>query len=62
VYDLSGRLVVTLLDGLKDGGQYDAHWDASAVASGIYFCRMTAASSAEPSRVFSGVRKMVVVR
>ena len=45
VYDVAGRLVATLLDGLAPAGRHETVWrgvDAGGepVASGIYFCRM----------------------
>ncbi|MBU0508566.1 T9SS type A sorting domain-containing protein [bacterium] len=39
VYDVSGRLVQTLADGLRAGGQHVLSWDASGLATGIYFAR-----------------------
>jgi flagellar hook assembly protein FlgD len=59
VFDLSGRLVRTLLDGRLDGPR-DIHWNGrdahgSSVASGIYFVRLFA----DGDRVH---RKLVVVR
>jgi len=45
VYDLSGRVVRTLLDGPASPGSHAAVWDGKdgsgrAVASGVYYCRM----------------------
>jgi len=42
VYDITGRLVVTLLDGHKDAGNHVVVWDASSVSSGVYFYKLTA--------------------
>jgi hypothetical protein len=47
VYDVAGRLVATLVDEWKAAGSYSVDWhgvDESGreMASGIYFCRMTA--------------------
>lgn len=49
VYDVSGRLVKILQDGVMDAGWHDARWDGfnergHSVASGVYFCRMTTGS------------------
>jgi hypothetical protein len=43
VYDISGRLVETLVDGRQAAGTHTLHWDASGIASGIYFYRLTTA-------------------
>ncbi|MBD3179315.1 MAG: T9SS type A sorting domain-containing protein [Candidatus Latescibacteria bacterium] len=45
VYDVSGRAVRTLKDGLMDAGSHELIWNGinntgSNVSSGIYFCRM----------------------
>jgi hypothetical protein len=47
VYDLMGRPVRTLFDGVKAAGQHEAEWDGknefgSSVSSGMYMCRLTA--------------------
>ena len=43
VYDLQGRKVVNLFNGNLDKSQgYTFNWDASSVASGQYFARITA--------------------
>jgi len=43
VYDITGRLVVTLVDGQMDAGQHVVAWDASSVSSGVYFYKLTTA-------------------
>jgi len=40
VYDITGRLVVTLVDGQMDAGQHVVVWDASSVSSGVYFYKL----------------------
>ena len=41
VYDITGRLVVTLVDGQMDAGEHVVAWDASNVSSGVYFYKLT---------------------
>ncbi len=41
VYDITGRLVVTLVDGQMDAGQQVVVWDASNVSSGVYFYKLS---------------------
>jgi hypothetical protein len=60
VYDLLGRRVQTLVDERKKPGVYEVEWrprsqGGDALASGIYFCRMTAGDITE-------TQKMVLVR
>jgi len=40
VYDLLGREVATLVDGMKEPGHYSITFDGSRLSSGIYFLRM----------------------
>ena len=40
VHDVQGRLVTYLENDLKSAGFYEAGWDASYHASGMYFIRM----------------------
>ncbi len=42
VYDVLGREVATLLNEQKSPGTYDVQWNASNMASGVYFYRLTA--------------------
>jgi hypothetical protein len=60
VYDVAGRLVRTLEDGVRDAGAYSILWDGrnnigSEVASGIYFYKME-------TNGFIETRKMVMLR
>ena len=60
IYDVSGRLVRTLVDGRVKPDVYKASWDGtdsfgSPVASGIYFYRFDAGE-------FSATKKMILVR
>ncbi|NIO28033.1 MAG: choice-of-anchor D domain-containing protein [Candidatus Latescibacteria bacterium] len=60
IFDVSGRLVRILVDGTQTEGVKRASWDGrnnqgAVVASGVYFCRMTAPE-------FTQTRKMVLLR
>lgn len=55
IYDTVGREVKRLATGTYHPGDYTERWDASGVPSGVYFCRLTAAS-------FSSTRKIVVLK
>ena len=55
VCDVLGREVVTLADGRYPAGQFAFRLDGSALASGVYLCRLTAAD-------FVQTRKMVLAR
>lgn len=36
IYDLLGRRIATVLDGVHAAGWHEATWDAAAFASGVY--------------------------
>jgi hypothetical protein len=42
VFDLAGREVARLVDGERPAGRHQARLDASALANGVYFCRLQA--------------------
>ena len=62
VFDVLGGVVATLVRGIKDAGKESVEWDASGVASGVYFYRLEATSTNNPARTFTGVKKMLLVR
>ena len=55
VYDLTGREVMTLIDGYLAAGKHNKGIDASRLASGIYLIRLEAESQVL-------VRKMVLLK
>jgi len=55
VYDILGREVKTLVDGYKAQGSYDVSFDASNLASGVYFYQLKAGE-------FYSVKKMLLVK
>jgi hypothetical protein len=55
VYDVLGREVATLVDEIQDAGFKSVQWDATDIATGVYFYRIKAGK-------FAGVKKMMLVR
>jgi hypothetical protein len=55
IYDISGRLVTTLVDGWRYAGTHDVTFDGSNSASGIYIYRLNAGD-------FTASGKMVLVK
>jgi photosystem II stability/assembly factor-like uncharacterized protein len=51
VYDVLGREVTTLVNEVKQPGNYAVSWDASAMPSGIYFYRLTAGNFIETKKL-----------
>lgn len=55
IYDITGKVVETLIDENMAAGTYKTDFDASQLASGVYLYRITAAD-------FTDVKKMVLVK
>jgi hypothetical protein len=55
VFDLLGREVAMLVHGTIPAGSYSINWDAGALPSGVYLCRMEA-------RDFTQTRKVVLLK
>ena len=55
VYDVSGRLVATLVEGEIQAGNHAVTWEAASVATGVYLVHMETSG-------FSAVRKVMLVR
>lgn len=55
IYDITGRLIETLLNENKNAGYYSVEWNSNNVGSGIYFYRIEAGD-------FSEVKKCLVVK
>ena len=55
VYDVLGRQVAVLVDGIQTSGEHEVRFDGGNLSSGVYFYRLTAGS-------FSSVRTMLLIR
>lgn len=62
IYNVLGQVVATLADGVMNPGYRSAHWNANNFASGIYFYRFEATSVANPSKRFTQVKKMLLIK
>jgi hypothetical protein len=55
IYDVMGREVAELVNGRQVSGAYSVEFDASSLASGTYFYKLTAGE-------FTSVKKMVLLK
>ncbi len=62
VYDIQGREVAVLADSEYSSGNYEVNFDASSLASGVYFCRLEAAQTGNAAGSFSDIKKMVLLK
>ncbi len=54
-FDLQGRLVAEIFEGVKDAGEHEVNWDASDLGSGVYFVKMIGEN-------FESTRKVVLTK
>lgn len=62
VYDIQGKEVAVLADSEFNSGNYEVSFDASSLASGVYFYRLEAASEGSSAGGYSGIKKMVLLK
>lgn len=55
VYDITGKEIAVIVNGFREAGYYQATFDGTGLASGVYFYRITAAS-------YTQIRKMILVK
>ena len=55
IFDVLGREVAMLVNGLEQAGSYTVSWEAANMPSGIYYYRLTAGN-------FSETRKMILMK
>ncbi|TAK59205.1 MAG: T9SS type A sorting domain-containing protein [Bacteroidetes bacterium] len=61
VYDVLGREVATLADGMQDAGFKSHVWDATGLPSGVYFYKLNAVGQ-DGILSYSKVKKMLLLR
>ena len=55
IFDITGKEVITLVNGKLAPGVYEANFDASNLPSGVYFYRLTAGE-------FNESKKMILLK
>lgn len=55
IYNISGQEVKTLIDKKEPAGQYEVKFDGNRLASGVYFCQLTAGN-------FRSTHKMILLK
>ena len=51
IYDILGRKIHTLAEGIRPSGNYQATWDASGQSSGIYIYKLQAGGYIETEKM-----------
>ncbi len=61
VYDVLGRAVANLVDGVQAARTYTVQWNAHGFASGVYFCRIEARPQ-DGAEMFSSIKKLLLMK
>ena len=61
VFNILGQRIASLVDAQEKAGIHELVWNAN-VASGIYFYRIQATATGDPSKHFTEVKKMVLMK
>lgn len=62
IYNTLGQAVAVLDDGTRSAGNHATTWNSPNAASGFYYYRLDASGLNDPSKHFTQVRKMLLVR
>ena len=61
IYDILGREVTTLVNGVQVAGRYNLTWNASGLATGVYIYRMEA-QPGNGAATFTSVKKLLLMK
>jgi hypothetical protein len=62
VYNVLGQVVAVLVDEVQAANYKSVEWNTSAVSSSVYFYKLEATSVANPSKSFTQVKKMILLK
>ncbi len=62
VFDILGREVANLAQGVRESGRYSVFWDAKEVATGIYFARLESTGIENSSKLIVETKKLVILK
>lgn len=61
IYDVLGRVVATLVEGVQQAGHQVVDWSPSTLSSGVYFCRIQTHSQ-DGSTNFTATKKLLFMK
>ena len=62
VYDAQGKEVAVLADSEYNTGNYEVNFNATSLASGVYFYKLDAAEAGNAASGFTDIKKMVLLK
>jgi len=60
IFDILGREVATISEGILTAGEHTARWIPRDMPSGVYFCRLEASPHYRPVRSFTLTRTLIL--
>jgi hypothetical protein len=61
IYDVLGKVVATLIDGIQSANTYSVEWNPLFLCGGVYFCHMQALNQ-DGSDNFTSVKKLLFMK
>lgn len=62
VFDITGKEIDALADGILSAGYHEVSWNAANVGSGVYFYRLDVQSMGSIKGIYKEMRKMIVAK
>lgn len=62
MYNVLGQEIATLVNEKREAGKYEVEFDGAKLTSGVYFYRLETTNISDPSKSFTQVRKMILLR
>ncbi len=62
IYDVLGNEVTVLVNGYRKAGYYEESFNASNLASGIYFYKITSRQAGSSTGDFTDIKKMILIK
>jgi len=62
IFNVLGQEVATLVDDIQEAGYVTKEWNASGIASGVYFYRLEATSVSDNTKSYHQIKKMLLLR
>ncbi len=62
IYNTLGQRIVTLVDQVIHAGYQSVEWNASDIASGVYFYNLEATGVSGTEKTFTQIRKMIIIK
>ena len=62
IFNVLGQVIQVLKDEIQSAGYESVDWNASDIASGLYFYKLEATSTSDPNIQFTQIRKMLLLK